>query len=138
MTGPKDIQSGSIAIIKNNLAWTILPSANSDRLVEADKLSADVIACEPNRPEFMSTRGTALIALGRFDEGIRLLDESIKLNANTAGKAYNACIISEAETARGNLEEAARYREMAKNIAPECILLERQSGLFDKLKEPAA
>ncbi|HKS38207.1 MAG TPA: tetratricopeptide repeat protein, partial [Verrucomicrobiae bacterium] len=76
------------------------------------------------------TRGTALAALGRFDEALPLLHEAMRGAEYLNHKASNACTISMAEARRGNLDVARSFLEEARKLEPKCHLLPRAESVL--------
>lgn len=76
-------------------------------------------------PAIKGTRGTTLLELGRTEEALRLLRDSMEQHDDPAGKAENACFIAIGEATLGNFVQSRRYLEEARKLAPKCFLLER-------------
>jgi hypothetical protein len=83
------------------------------------------------------TRGTVLVALGRFDAGIELLLDSMSRADLANHKAQNACLLAEAEARRGNLETAWHYLGEARKLDPKCVLLKRAEAILQDAGIPA-
>jgi hypothetical protein len=47
---------------------------------------------------------------------------------DSSHKAQNACFISIGESRRGNLTESKKYLDEARQLAPNCFLLDRAEG----------
>jgi tetratricopeptide (TPR) repeat protein len=113
------------AEVKNNVAWNDFLTGNPALLEEADRLSAEALSEQPSRAAFQGTRGAVMIALGRIDEGIPLVESALAGNNAVRSRAYNACCLAIAMLKRGDTAEAERYLAMARSWWPECPLLRR-------------
>ncbi len=112
-------------VMLNNIAYADALIGGDELLKEADALSSEAMAAVSWMPAIKGTRGTVLAALGRYDEGIPLLQESMSQAESPNHKAQNACLIAEAECRRGKLDVARRYLEEARRLDPKCSLLSR-------------
>jgi tetratricopeptide (TPR) repeat protein len=118
-------QPGYRYLMLNNLAYVNALSNDASLLPEADQLSADAFACLPWIPAIVGTRGTVLVEMGRFEEGIALLKKSMSMHSDKNGKALNACHAAVGEFRRGNAAEARKFLSAARTLDPKCILLAR-------------
>jgi tetratricopeptide (TPR) repeat protein len=109
----------------NNLAWVDALIGGNELIQEADKYSAEALENMPHVSHFKGTRGTVLVEMGRFDEGLKLLKEAMDSAMDSNSKALNACHISIAEQRRGNFEEGQKYAAIARSLDSDCILLDR-------------
>jgi tetratricopeptide (TPR) repeat protein len=109
----------------NNLAWVDALIGGDELIQEADKYSAEALENMPHVSYFKGTRGTVLVEMGRFDEGLKLLKEAMASAMDSTSKALNACHIAIAEHRRGNLEEGQKYAAIARSLDSDCILLDR-------------
>jgi hypothetical protein len=88
--------AGSVrAAIENNMAFALLmsrPSAgyDSDLLIEADRLSANVFALYPCLLAYRSTRSLVLTATGRPDQALELLAYSHYTSAERSARGHRA------------------------------------------------
>ncbi len=122
-------------LMLNNVAYVDALLGGTARLAEADIFSQEAMSLLGWVPAVKGTRGTTLLELGRIDEAVLLLRESMEQADNPSNKAQNACFISIGETRRGNLVESRKYLDEARQLAPACFLLERAERL---LKEATA
>lgn len=109
----------------NNLAYTDVLSENPALLPEADACSRDALKALPWVAAVVGTRGTVLVALGRYEEGIQLLRKSMQDAENPRNRGENSCHIAIALARTGQWDEARKYLDLAKRLHPECWLVER-------------
>jgi tetratricopeptide (TPR) repeat protein len=112
-------------MLLNNIAYANLMLADPALLPEADACSAEAYQNAPWHPAITGTRGAVLAALGRFDEGIPLLQEALARSEDEHGKASEACHLALAEACRGRPEAARRYLDTARALDPGCYMLAR-------------
>ena len=110
-------------IILNNIAYMDAIINDAEMLLEADNFSAEAFKNLPWIPAVVGTRGTVLVELGKLDEGIDLLKQSMSLHPDKQGKALNACHLAIGEFKRGNLDQARKYLESAKTLDAKCFLI---------------
>lgn len=113
------------ATVLNNLAYANILYDRQGLLEEADALSAQVYRSFPWVPTFKGTRGVVLTEMGKFDEGINLLKQSMEENESPRHKATEAAHIAIAEMKRGNHECAQQYLDAALQFDVNCFLIER-------------
>lgn len=112
-------------LLLNNLAYADALSEKPELLPEADNYSRDAYAGLPWMPSIVGTRGTVLVAMGKYDAGMVLLKKSME-DADTArSKAENACHMAMALKKSGRTEEARKYLQLAQQLDAKCILLSR-------------
>lgn len=75
------------------------------------------------------TRGSVLVELGKYEEGLRLLHDAMRNHTEKRGQALDACHIGIAEARRGNLAESRNYFAIARRLDPKCKLLDRELTL---------
>jgi tetratricopeptide (TPR) repeat protein len=112
-------------LILNNIAYANVVIGDPALLDEADELSREAMANLGWIPAIKGTRGAVLVELGRHDEGVPLLRESLESANDRRGKALNACHLALAAKRMGNLAECRRYLELARGFDPQCVLLDR-------------
>lgn len=113
------------AIYLNNLAYADGLSGNPAWLAEADAYSRDAYTLLPWVPAVVGTRGTVLVALGKFEEGLPLLQKSMEDAHAPRNKADNACHIAMAYTQAGKRDEATKYLQLARQLDNKSPLLSR-------------
>lgn len=118
--GPEDRM-----ILFNNVAIADLLSGGGDLLGEADRYSAQAYRNIPWVPGVTVTRGEVLVELGRVDEGLALLRETITKQTDPELKADIAAYMAIGENRRGNFERALRYLDTTRTLDPQCRLLNR-------------
>lgn len=109
----------------NNIAYADALTDDPELLPEADAYSKEAYDSVPWSPPIIGTRGTVLVAMGRFQEGIELLKESFVKHNAPRGKALNACHLAIAYAQMGNRGEGENYLKLARQVDPQCQLIER-------------
>ena len=104
-------------IMLNNIAWCDVMMNDPSLLDEADRFSKEAMAMAGGMAFIKDTRGTVLVALGRFEEAVPLLKEAM-LEHEGSRKTDCACWIAIAEAERGNRTEAERYIQEARKAEP--------------------
>jgi Tfp pilus assembly protein PilF len=113
------------AIYLNNLAYADALSENPAWLAEADAYSRDALTMLPWLSSVVGTRGTVLVALGKYDEGLPLLRKSMEEAHLPRSKAENACHIAIALARTGKFDEAQKYLQLARQLDSKCPMLAR-------------
>jgi len=113
------------AIILNNLAFANILIDKQGLLEESNSLSAQAYQSFPWVPAFKGTRGTVLVELGKFDEGIALLKQAMEENEAPRDKAINAVCLAIAEMRKGNRDSARQYLDTALQLDANCLLIKR-------------
>jgi len=119
-------------LMLNNIAYADALLGGEDLLKEADAFSQEAMMAMSWMPAIRGTRGTVLVAMGSFDEGLALLRDSMSQATQTNHKAQNACLIAEAESLCGNLIAARNYLEEARKLDPRCSLLPRTEAIIQQ------
>lgn len=109
----------------NNIAYVDALLELPELLPEADRFSQEAMSIVGWLPAVKGTRGTTLMEMGRIDEAMPLLRESMEQADNSSGKAQNACFISIGEARCGNLAESRQFLDEARRLEPDCFLLDR-------------
>lgn len=117
-------------LMLNNIAYADALLGGEDLLDEADVFSQEAMSAMSWVPAIKGTRGTVLVAMGRFAEGLSLLRESMSQAELANHKAQNACLIAEAESRCGNRVAARNYLEEARKLDPRCPLLPRAEAIM--------
>jgi tetratricopeptide (TPR) repeat protein len=110
-------------LLLNNVAYLNALLRDATLLPEADEFSKEAFQHLPWVPAVIGTRGTVLVEMGRYEEGIALLRKSMSLHAEKQGKALNACHVALGELRRGDLAAARKYLAAAEVLDPNCFLL---------------
>ena len=121
----EDTKPDQRMILLNNIAYTNLLSGKSDLIEEAKHYSEEAYKNIPWVPAVKGTRGAVLVETGRVDEGLILLRKSFEAHTEPEGKALNAAHIALGEKLRGNGEESIRYFKIARDLDPQCQMLDR-------------
>lgn len=114
------------SLLFNSIAWTNLMSGDLSLLPEADACSRLALEQMREMSYFKGTRGSILVELGQFEEGLRLLYEAVKSHPERSGQAQDVCCIGIAERKRGNLQKSRAYFKIARSLDPKCDLLNRE------------
>ncbi len=125
-------------ILLNNVAYADSFLGGEDMLKEADEFSREAMAAMNWIPAIRGTRGAVLVAMGKLDEGLTLLRDSMAQAEHSNHKAQNACLIAEAESRCGNLAAARTYLEEARKLDPKCPLLPRAEAVVDEANRSTA
>jgi hypothetical protein len=111
------------AVWINNRAYALVRSGGDP--VAALTLADEAIALRPDLPGFRHTRGVALLAAGRLDDGIRELDEVWRRGDERAADALleaERCVdLGHAWRRKGDEASAADYFDRARRSAPESV-----------------
>lgn len=125
-----DNPAGVRALMLNNVAYVDALLGGSELLAEADRYSQEAMSLIGWLPAVKGTRGTTLLLLGKTEDALVLLHESMEHADSSSGKAQNACFISIGEARRGNLAQSRKYLDEAKKLMSDCFLLERATNEF--------
>ena len=112
-------------LLLNNIAYVDALIGDPELLPEADAYSKEAYNRTPWVPSFCGTRGTVLVEMGQFEEGIKLLQEAFEKHEQVPNKALNACNLAIAYARIGNRIQASKYLQLARQIDPKCPLLGR-------------
>lgn len=93
-------------IVYNGLAWNYLLIEN---LAEADRFSELAYSILPNSEHIRGTRGSALIASGRYDEGIKLLVNEVDFKYPNSNTLAAATFLAQAYYGLRNEPEMSKY-----------------------------
>jgi Tfp pilus assembly protein PilF len=113
------------AMLLNNVAFANLMLGEPNLLEEADDFSQQAYQLLSWEPAITGTRGGVLVALGRPDEGLELLQNALGKSFDKRGKAIDACLIAWGEWKRGNPEKTDSYLALARQLDPGCYVLEK-------------
>jgi hypothetical protein len=113
-------------ILFNNIAYVDMLSGDARLLEEAEVCSRLALEKCPWNFYFKGTRGSVLVEMGQYEDGLKLLHQALKQNKERHGRALNACHIAIAEARCGNLAESRSFFKMARRLDPKCTLLERE------------
>jgi hypothetical protein len=111
--------------VLNNIAWVDLLIGGQELLNEAERYSEEAVAAEPWYPPLLGTRGSVLIDQGNPAAGLPLVRRAMDFNEEPSFKALNACYLALGEMQQGRTQAALEYRDLARRLDPECMLLER-------------
>lgn len=129
--------TGTRFLFMNNLAYADALSENPALISEADAYSKDAFTALPWVSAVVGTRGTVLVVLGNYEEGIELLKKSMEDAESPRNKAENACHMAIALARTGNCEEAQKYLELARQLDAKCTLLARAERTTEGRRQEA-
>jgi tetratricopeptide (TPR) repeat protein len=113
------------AYLKNNIAYTIAVSNQTDQLDLADSYSREGIQVGPRVPNFMGTRGAVLVRMGHIDEGVTYLNAAFKRHSDPNARAGCACFLAIAEGGKGKYEQAEMWLDVARTEFPKCSVIKQ-------------
>ena len=117
--------NGTRYMILNNLAYADALIGTPELLPEADAYSQEAYAGAPWAVHIIGTRGTVLVAMGRLEAGIKLLQDSFDKTWTPRSKAENACHLAIAYARLGRNEEGGKYLKLAQQLDAQGRLNER-------------
>ena len=129
------VDSKFLPTIKNNLAFVDALLNRPELLEEADRLSEEALKTMPSYPYYRGTRGFTLVQLGRFEEGVKLLQSSLRGHTEKSRKANIACCMGMAAAKQG--QESRGYFALARKFDPHCHLLGWESKTSAVQRIPA-
>jgi len=112
----------------NYIAYSYLMAGRPELLCKADVCSRLALEKMPWSVYNKGTRGSVLVELSQYEEGLKLLREAVRDQPEREGRALDACHIAIAEVRRGNHDESRKYANLARRLDPDCVLLERISA----------
>jgi len=124
-----DLKPAGRPLVLSNIAYTDA-LIGGELLDEADRYSCEALASLGWMSAVRGTRGAVLVALGRLDEGIDLLRDSMREAERPGDKALDACFLAIGEARRGNRTAAESFLEEARRLDRSCPLLERAEGVL--------
>jgi tetratricopeptide (TPR) repeat protein len=113
--------------IFNNVAYVNILSGDARLLEQADECSRHAFEKYPGNYYFKGTRGSVLVEMGRYEEGLQLLCQALKQHVERPGQALDACYIAIGEARRGRFHESRSFFTLARRLDAKCFLLERES-----------
>lgn len=123
-----ELDPGLSCLLHNNIAYADILIEDPKLLDEADRFSKEALEILPWNASFMGTRGAVLLALGRIEEAIELLERAMSLHEGRSSKAICACFLAMAKKKRGNLDRALDHLAKARAFDPDCQLLQRAAA----------
>lgn len=106
------------AMLQNNLAFTFFLAGGNDDLDEADSLSAKAIKTLPMILAVKGTRGSVLIAKGRYEEGVDLLTDKRFRLETASHQATVKSIRAKGLAYLGKREGARKSLSAARSLDP--------------------
>lgn len=87
----EDVDKNLKGLIYNNMGWIKLLHNTEESLREASNFSKIAFDLNPHLPAIRSTRGSVLVVLGEYSEGISLLLRNVDLNKLIDSETNNPC-----------------------------------------------
>ena len=126
---------GYRALMLNNIAYTNILAGDPELLDEADRFSTEALLILSSMPEVKGTRGSVLLARGRFDEAIPLLQYAADHVLSSRNKAENFSWLAIAEAGRGNHMAAQKFIAQARSFNPDSHALARAERALSNSSE---
>jgi Tfp pilus assembly protein PilF len=120
-----DLTPEELGLSCNSLAYIYAFLDDTDSLAKADTLSQQALAALPDNIYALGTRGTVLIALGRYAEGEKIILSSKPEAKQPSAHAQNLCWLALAAGRQGRLDEAHQLLAEARRIQATCFMLPR-------------
>ena len=122
-----DLTPELLPMAQNNLAWAIAARSAREALDEADELSRQAYERLGWQAAIAGTRGAVLVALGRFEEGLALLERALARPEELVpmARASYLCSRAVALAALGRATEGAALVAEAEGLEPRCPFLPR-------------
>jgi tetratricopeptide (TPR) repeat protein len=109
--------------LMNNIAYTDALMGDPALLPEADRYSEEAYRGFPDEDFIVGTRGMVLVEMGKYEEGVKLLNEATDMYDTAQGKAVNFCHLSIAYTRMGDPDKAAKSLKKARRLDSRCFVL---------------
>ena len=94
-------------------------------MAEADRCSFEAIQFNPKACSIQSTRGAVLVVSERVEEGMKLLQKSLKWTREPENRAWSLCYLTLGEHRLGRTQKRKELLETARGLDPECPVLDR-------------
>ncbi len=122
-----DLTPELLPMAQNNLAWAIAARSAREALDEADELSRQAYERLGWQAAIAGTRGAVLVELGRFEEGLALLERALARSEDLVpmARASYLCSRALALAALGRASEGAALVAEAEGLEPRCPFLPR-------------
>jgi Flp pilus assembly protein TadD len=121
--------------LMNNIAYSDALMGDPSLLPEADAYSEEAYRNLPWADFAIGTRGTVLVEMGKYEDGINLLKESIAKCDDSRSRALNSCHLSVAYARLGDFNQADNYLKLGRQTDSRCSFLERAAAELQKHKE---
>jgi len=123
-------------LLLNNIAWLDVMLGRPELLPEADDFSRRALESGPGMPCIRGTRGSVLVELGQYNEGVALLEDALRREPGKPGKAISACYLGIAAARRGQAAECRNYFALARKLDPHCLLLSGEKNPAGETSAP--
>lgn len=111
------------ACAKNNIAYAIALTGDTEHLAQADQLSKEALATIPDNAALLGTRGAVLVQLGNASEGLEYIERSLFGDKTRQDRAENYCWAALAHAKLGSSDRSQESIERAREYDSECKLL---------------
>jgi hypothetical protein len=122
----------SFPIFQSNLAFAYALRCRNNDMEHADSLSVSAMDRLPWNLSVRYVRGTVLVAMGKVDEGMRLLTDQRYALMSTADQARIACATAMGYAWQGNNMMATSELKKAEEFDSECLMLEPARRVVEK------
>jgi Flp pilus assembly protein TadD len=112
----------SLAIVKNNIAFTDALISDAFSLIEADRYSKEAVETLGWHPSLSGTRALVLIQTGHPKEGLELLARAEVPESRDEDKALHLCTQALGLLATGETKAATESLSKARQLDPSCPL----------------
>jgi hypothetical protein len=120
-----------IRFVDQFVTWCLDANAVVERKDEIDRLSLELFSADPDNVTVAGTRGSALIDLGRVEEGKALLHHVLAKSAEVIDKTYSHVFLALAAKAEENSMLAREHAVAAEKLDPACPVLKRVADLLE-------
>jgi len=124
-------------VFRSNLAWSALRLERQEILLEALHHSEQVFRRQTGATWARTTHGAVLVQLGRYGEGIELLQIGLSSEGDRNAQAHDACWLAVAQARLGNVREAERYLGQARELDPDCYSLADAERVVELASRPS-
>lgn len=124
-SAPPGASATDVGVLWNDLAACDVLDGDPALLGEADEASARAMVCVGWMPAVVATRGAVLVAIGRHDEGVALLEVATPRLVHRVDRARARCFLAIGEAGRGALDVARRHLAAAERAGAADDLLPR-------------
>lgn len=111
-------------MLYNNISWINAVIGQPDLLYEADEMSREAYNSNPKFINYIGTRGSVLVRLGKNAQGLEFLKSCYGNASSKSSRAETACFIAIGNANMGKFKEAAGWIEKARKNDSEVRLIE--------------
>jgi hypothetical protein len=112
------------------LAWAEVLTGDATLIPDADRHSDEALRLMPWEPGVLTTRGIVLVALGRPDEGVALLEASRRPDSRPRDRAVVDAFLAWAALQNKDVFRARQLLAQVRAEDPSCVMTERVERLL--------